>query len=865
MNGYRNLYYDNKSSTMHMWSWDTQGNRQKYEMTFEPYLYVETDSTVDYDALSVYNTKLKKITFPNEFERRRFVERTRHRLFFNLQPEQQFLISVFKDTSIEDIVSNQLRVFMLDIEVYSPDEFPEAHEAKHPINIISVYDSADKKFRVWGASAFDKTKVSEVLAKKSQYVIDPNDIVYVHCLTEKQLLSEFLKFWERNYPDCVSGWNLDGFDIPYIVNRLNNVLGDMTANRLSPVRRLYAKHDAVNMFRNTVTKWTIRGVTTLDYMELYQSFSREKPDSMRLGDIATKELGVGKIDYIANDLAKLADTDWSTFVAYNIQDVNLLVLLDVKLRFIQLARFLAAKGFAPIQSALGKIVIISGALAVQGLKQNKIFSTAKTDPNNRGEYAGGYVMEPKVGFLRDVITYDANSLYPNTIITLNISQETKVGKIISRDDKGILFKSTRGTSHTLTHDQFEEFVTKHKIAISKADVLYTQAFKGIIPEFIEGFYQERVDVKKELFKINQQLAGMDKKDPARPALKQRAENLDMIQWSIKIFLNSIYGNFANPFSPLFDLDGASSITLTGQAVIKQAAIIGPQYTAVPGLSVETVYGDTDSANFRFITDDDGPVITKDGKVTDRGLEIAADLTTFLNKEINSWAISTLRTTDPRLIFKRENICDVAIYIAKKRYIFHIVNTEDGINTDKIKFVGVELARSSFSAQCKAITKRLVTDLIKTGDKVATNRNILDAFKEFKALPIDDIAFRTSLKDLEKYQQKADGFQVEKGTIQHAKGAILYNEMIKTLNLASKYQPITSGNKVKLVYISPNPYKIDVLCYNETFPVEFGLEIDYIRMFEKCVTPTIESIYETAGWNMPDMRYGDATDVFDFFS
>lgn len=533
---YRNIHFDNYSSTMHLWTWDEDGNPVVQQHTFKPYIYIE--SKKESELKTIYDTYVHKIEFPNVWEKNRYLKDGQlERIFFNLRPEQQFLIEQFgclnndpsfskhnlniafidievytckydfdtkvkcKDGStkyIDEILSlpqeeiNELTVYDKEAEEYKlfhqscytqTSEFPDAEEAKYPINVITMYSTNDNMYYTWGIH--------------QPYTHSRKDVKYIQCDTEFQLLSQFLDFWENNYPDVVSGWNSFGFDIPYIVNRISNVLGDRDASRLSPVNSIYYRPNVVNIYGKDVGKWYINGLTSLDYMELYQKFSQGETPNNTLNFIGEKELGKGKVKYNATDLSKLAITDWQTFIDYNIQDVNILVDLDVKLQYINLARVIAYKGLCTLEASTGTIGVVTGALAQKAMEQGMIIPTFTNHESSRN-YEGGYVRPPKSGLQTDIVSFDANSLYPNTIITLNISPETKLGKVLDKSHKGVTIELVDGTVHTLTSEKFVTFLKRSNACVSKAKIIYSQNTKGFCPEAIESIYQERVETRKKL-------------------------------------------------------------------------------------------------------------------------------------------------------------------------------------------------------------------------------------------------------------------------------------------------------------------------------------------------------------------------------
>ena len=855
---YRNVYYDGKQQAIHLWTWDENGNRVKLETSYEPCLFVE--SNTHKDAVSIFNTQLKKIKFKNQFERNKFVNETPiKRLFHNLSCEQDFLLNTFKnDINKPDFGQHPLRVFYWDIETYSPADFPHPETAKDPINLITIYDSFAKKFFSWGLKPYKSS--------------DPN-VVYTHCKREVDIYEKVLSFWEQDPPDIMTGWNTEGFDVPYLMNRISKLMSEEDAARLSPIKSLYYRENvAMNKFGKMINRWYIRGVSNIDYMEVYKTFSRGDSESYSLNYIGEKELNEGKTDIGGTNLASLSETDWNTFVDYNIQDVRLLVKLEEKLKYLKLVRNLSYKGFIPFEQSLGKVSMITGAVAHQAAMQGYVIPTFKSD-HTRDEYVGGYVHEPERGLSRSVLSYDANSLYPNTIISLNISPETKIGKITNIDNGEYTILLANGKSISLPEDKFHKLVEKENLSISKYNVLYTQKFKGVIPNLIDRLYQERVDTKNQISVCKKELQKtQDQKD--KEVLQDKIFNLDTQQNVYKLVLNSIYGTFAQLYSPLFDIDHSASITQTGQTVVKQAADIVYDYALTKGFkgdkSLIYKYSDTDSIyiSIQPLLEHLGyELLDSDNIFTPECKKLIEEIDDVLNREIIDWAKINLESPDPRFVFKRETICDKALFLEKKRYILHVLDQE-GHKPDKpFKYVGVEVARSSIAKEVKSLIKDVIEAVVLTSDKKKCNEMYNQAYESFSKLSPEIIAKRVKITDFEKYESKMVDNKIAKGTPNHVKGAIYFNQLLKKFEIDNVYESIGSGMKVKTFYVNKNPFNFKSLAFIDNIPPQISeiIKPDYQKMFEKNVVPPIESVYNCVNWTLPSVGQTMQTDLFDLFS
>lgn len=847
---YRNCYYDSFAGSVFLRTWSEEGVRIDTEMPFQPFLFTEDEKGVD--GTSIFKTPLKKHTFKNSFERAKYLKNTsRKRFFGNLPPEQQFLIDMYRDTVHgKDFSKFPLKVYYFDIETFSPNAFPVPKLAKDPVILITVYNSLNKQIDTWGVEKEYKPK-------------SPN-VRYHRCNSESELFEKFINFWKADPPDIWVGWNSEQFDIPYIINRGRSLLNDDFINQLSPLRRLQYR-EFRNDFGQETGKWVINGISCIDYMDLYKKFSKGDRESYSLNYIAEYELKEGKLAINATNLSSLAETDWENFVDYNIQDVNLLIKLDEKLNYLNIVRLLAYKGCTNFEAALGKIAIVTGAMSLQAIEQGYIIPTFVNE-EIRDSLAGGFVKDPVRGLHESIVSFDVNSLYPNTIITLNISSETKLGKIVTGDiekDEKIEIKLVNGNVSSISTKKFKEFIKNEKVAVSKAGVLYSQKFKGVCPNLINKIYAERVEAKKKMKDL--QLSKKKNKETQDSIIYY-----DTLQYTLKILLNSIYGVFANKHSPFMDIDNASSITLTGQAVAKAGSEILRQYSYKKyGVTEDiVVYNDTDSVYITItpilkrlgikLTDDTG-VVSKEAH------EVVNDLDRAVNAEVIEWARAELNSIDPRYEFKREAIAGVGAFLMKKRYIIHVLDDE-GIAVNKFKYVGVEIARSTTPKKVKELIKKTVETAFLTKDIKQTNTIFREAYEEFKQLDVQDASFRRAVKDYEKYSKTASLGKFEKGTPCHVKAAIAYNLLLQRYNLEGKYERINSGQKIKYFYATKNKYNLDAIAFVAEYPAEFkkNIEIDYDKMFEKIVAGPVESVYEAIEWKMPNFSREVHTDLFDLF-
>jgi DNA polymerase elongation subunit (family B) len=762
----------------------------------------------------------------------------------------------------EEFTSNPLKVMFVDIETYSPSAggFPDVDNPTHPINAITCYDSLTQIYTTFGVG---------------DYVNDADDVVYVRCKSERDLVTKFIEYVENDYPDIISGFNSEVFDIPYIINRCERILPD-DVKRLSPLGDISFRM-VRNRFGKEYKRYLISGMSCIDYLDIYRKFCPVLRESYKLDNIAYVELGENKVDYGDMSLATLADTDWNTFIKYNIHDVRLLVKLEEALQYISLLRMLAYVGLTTFEGSLGTISMLTGALVIRARKSNEVFSTFVRNSSDGSKNPGAYVSEPKRGFKNGVISFDATSLYPSVMMSLNMSPETKIGSVEKTGDK-IVVQHVSGQSLELTPTNFAKFMIKEKCCLSKANILFSQKKRGIVPEFLDYYFNQRVEVKAKMKECDVKIAKAKKdgNDTLVAELEREMERLDTKQLTIKILINSLYGAFGNKSAPFGDDDIASSVTLTGQAIIKQSNEIIREFIKrdIPDISSSElddviVYNDTDSC---YITLEpymkrEMLVFSTNLKPTEACYEKVSSIEKHLNSTINDWTKKALGTSNSRFSFKREKICEVGLFLQKKRYVTKIIDNE-GKQEVKVKYTGVEVNRTSMPATIKPFAKRIIETMLTTQSRADTNKVLEEAYEEFKKLPAQDVSFVMGINNYNENAKKCSGLSIGKGVPIHVKSGYLYNYFLKEFKTGSKYEPIGSGDKIRYFYVQqPNKYGIEVIGYKNDMPKEFEdiFKVDYEKMFEKILFNSIQRFYDNVEWSIYKPSQAVQVDLFDLFS
>ena len=433
------------------------GNRYSVRVPFNPTLFLPSKNYSDWKTLEGECVEPHK--FGSITEARDFVKRYKEVPEFEIHGNTRFLYQYITEKHPEFIKfdSSKIRVFNIDIETAAENGFPDIESADQEILAISIKDSFSGRITVFGARPFNNTH---------------EDVDYMHFRTEESMLGAFLEFWQSNYPDVVTGWNVQLFDMPYIANRINRILGEKFTKLLSPWK-LVSQREIYIKGRRQFAVDTL-GISTLDYLELYKKFTYQNQESYRLDYICSVELGEKKLDHSEYDTFKeFYEKDWQKFIDYNIHDVRLVDKLDDKMKLLDLAFTMAYDAKVNYEDVFSQVRMWDNYIYCELNKRN-IAIPPKRDAIKDAKYAGAYVKEPKPGFYDWVVNFDLNSLYPHLIMQYNISPETlRETRHPSASVEGILNKDIELDS---------EFATCANGAQYRKDV------RGFLPELLDKMY-----------------------------------------------------------------------------------------------------------------------------------------------------------------------------------------------------------------------------------------------------------------------------------------------------------------------------------------------------------------------------------------
>jgi DNA polymerase elongation subunit (family B) len=713
-----------------------------------------------------------------------------------------------------------IKIFTLDIETSCENGFPDVENPIEELLAITVKNQSNKQIITWGVG---------------QYKTDRPDVTYVYCKNEKQLMFEFMKFWIKNHPDIVTGWNTKFFDLPYLMNRIKLIAGDKVANRMSPWNLVNREEIVVRGRPQTVYK--LFGITMLDYLDLYKWFIPTRQESYRLDFIGELELGRGKDEMPYDTFKEWYTKDFQSFIDYNIQDVEIVDALEDKLGLIDLSLTVAYESKVNYDDIFSQVRVWDTLIA-NHLMKKKICVPPREDNVKLTKYEGAYVKEPKVGQHKWVVSFDINSLYPHIIIQYNISPE----KILGESGHGVNVNKMIDMKVPLNYLKTEG------ACITPNGAKFKNDSQGFLPEMMETMYNERVIYKKRMLKAKKEYEKT--KDPKLVKEISRCHN---IQWARKIALNSAYGAVGNQDFRYYDVRQAAGITTAGQFIIRFIEKKVNKYLneILQGEDDRDyiVASDTDSIYVRFDKlvektcqgKSQEQIIDFLGKVCDKKIE------PFIEKCFDELADYS-NAFKNAMVMKREVVANKGIWVAKKRYMLNVLDDEGVRLADpKLKLMGIEAVKSSTPQVCRGKIKEAIK-VIMAKEEHDLHKLIADFRKEFMKMPAESIAFPRSCNNLKKYRDSANIFI--KGTPIHVKGALVYNYQIHRLGLQSKYPIIQEGDKIKFIKLIPaNPFKFDVISYMTTLPEEFKLQeyIDYDIQFQKTFLDPMRFILDAVNW------------------
>jgi DNA polymerase elongation subunit (family B) len=618
---YSSVYFNRNRSSIHLWEY-VDGVKVYSKCDAPMYFYADNK---DGEYTSIFGDKASKIdcnTYSDLKEKAETYKNMGKKVFESDVPiETKFIIDRYLG---KELTIPKFDIQFIDIEVHSEEGFPKPADAAYPVTIITIWSTKYNKYYIFSEKEFvvDFLQDNETCDK----MVFP---------TEEDLLKYFVKWFSENSPDILSGWNSNGFDLPYLINRINNILGEKWVKRLSPigiVNEIEAKVGKGASLK-TETRYIIAGVNCLDMLEIYKNYTFSDRENYKLGYIAELEIRATKVAYEGTliDLYK----DWQNYVRYNIQDVRLLRELENKLGYINLLLSFCYGCRIPFDQFNKTTRILDGAF-ISELSKNKIILPDVNRNIKDVQYPGGFVEDPQRGVHDWIVSYDATSLYPSIMMGWNISPETKVA-VLNKDFIGNVVKAMMGknyedtkfslsSSKTFNLDSIGRTTTEiyEWIALNTNNSLKAVNEKGGIHglfneifvdnirsillgksniENLEVFWNSEKTTTFEVAKrikennycmssngviYDQKVQGVvpkfvtewfNKRQEFKKKMKDAEKRGDegaeksynLFQLNYKILINAVYGYLGTCYSRFYDFDNAVAVTTTGQSIIKESS------------------------------------------------------------------------------------------------------------------------------------------------------------------------------------------------------------------------------------------------------------------------------------------------------
>ena len=796
------------------------GERVERREEFKPTLYVPSKNETEYKTLEgncVEPVKLGSIKDAKEFVQT-YEDVGNFTIYGNTKYLYQYILDKYPKEVDYDFT--KLNIMSLDIETTSENGFPSVEEAREEILCITVKDFTSKKIITWGCGEFENSR---------------DDVHYIYCQNERELLMKFQEYWVQKTPDIVTGWNVKFFDMPFICRRMDRVLSMKHMRALSPWNSIRERELHVRGQKKIY--YDIIGVSTLDYYDLYQKFTYTNQESYRLDHIAFVELGQQKLDH--SEFENFQDfyrNNWQKFIEYNIHDVELVDMLEDKMKLIELAVTMAYDAKVNFEDVFFQVRMWD-SIIYDALTQENIVIPPKTESTKDQQYAGAYVKEPTPGVYDWVVNFDLNSLYPHLIMQYNISPETLLDDRVSGINVDKLLNREIDTS------------TLEGVTICPNGTLFTTEKQGFLPKLMEKIYTERTIYKKKMLKAKQEYENT--KDPQ---LIKDIAKFNNIQMARKIQLNSAYGAIGNEYFRYFRLENAEAITLSGQLSIRWIENKMNEYLGkilktegkdyVIAVDTDSIYldlGDLVKNVFKGGTPSDEKVVNFLDKIC------KVELETYIESCYQELA-EYVNAYQQKMVMKRENIANRGIWTAKKRYILNVWDSE-GVRykEPKMKIMGLETQRSSTPAYFKDKLLKAYKIMIE-----GSNDDMIDYISQIKSdtkkQSYLDIAFPRGCNNLDTYRSFSEIYK--KGTPIAVRGSLLYNHYLKQHRITNKFPLIQEGEKIKFIYLkTPNPIGENIISFFNTIPKEFGLDryIDYTKQFEKSFLEPLKNVLDCIGW------------------
>ena len=868
---------------------ERRDGKRHYQEYQAKYTFYYEDSKGKYK--SIYDDPLVRVVCKNtkDFRKELAINKGKKMFESDVNPIFQCLSEHYLNQD-----APKLNVAFFDIETdFDPERgFADPSDPFMPITAITVH------LQWLDALVTFALPPKTLTFEEAQAEVAEFDNTYLY-KNEGDMLEAFLDIIED--ADILSGWNSEGYDIPYTVNRVSRVLSKDDTRRFCLWRQL-PKRREFEKFGKTAETFDTIGRVHMDYLELYRKYTYEERHTYRLDAIGEMEVGENKTVY-EGTLDQLYNNDFKKFIEYNRQDVALLDKIDKKLRFIDLANEIAHDNTVLLQTTMGAVAVTEQAIINETHNRGMVAPNRKEHEGGTAA-AGAYVAYPKKGIHQWIGSMDLNSLYPSVIRAMNMAPETIIGQIRpdltdemlhnaqtlekksfaaawegkfgtleyeavmeQRKDVSLTLDLEDGTSHVLSGAEIYKLIfdSQQPWMLSANGTVFTYEKEGVVPGLLKRWYAERKELQAKMRKAiaagnETEIAFWDKRQLVK-----------------KINLNSLYGAILNPGCRFFDKRIGQSTTLTGRQIAKHMAsevnkIITGEYDHV-GKAI--IYGDTDSVYFSAF-----PVLQEE--IKEGAVPWGKDNVITLYDQICEQANTTFaafmaqafhcpKTRSEVIAAGREVVADTGLFITKKRYAVRVYDLE-GNRTDKdgklgkVKAMGLDLKRSDTPVFMQDYLKSLLDMVLDLKDEKELLESITEFRREFKERPGFEKGSPKRANKIGHYQRLEEK-QGKANMPGHVRASINWNTL-KRMNGDKYSQEIVDGMKVIVCKLKQNPlgytsvaYPTDELRLPEWFK---ELPFDDAAMAETIIDNKLDNLIGVLNYPLEDTKqHTTFNSLFDF--
>lgn len=869
-----------------------EGDTRKTEF-FDPlyYFYVPDENGI---YTSMFGDKCSRVDFNTleEMEMARKLPGTKFES--DISPIDKVLIDNFYG-----LPAPTVNVVFYDIEVdYEAKRgFSRPSNPYAPINAVTLYKSWNKTYITlavpppeWNG-VLPSNELKKHLGVHVEYELDL-------CKNEAELLDKMLEHIQP--ADVLSGWHSTFFDMPYCVKRTDMVLGEHATQKWCFPGCKSPKMDKQDRFGTEEAVVKLFGRNHLDYEELFKKFTYEGRPSFSLAAILADELDIDKLEYseYAGSLEELYHERFDVFLLYNIRDVEGIVELDKKFKFMGTVNQMAHESTVPFESILGTVKYVETAITGYAHYNMGLVVTDKKIGTDGEKVEGAIVLTPRKGLHKNIGSIDLKSLYPNTICALNISLEMLIGQFteFEKDWKGIsegddnihIMETDELEVYTGTGKEWREILREAKWAISGYGTVFDQSRgPGILATILSDWYNARIVLQKEKKRYGA-LADAETDPIKKQEYLDLKDYYDLLQLTKKIAMNSMYGALLNAVFRFGRKELGASVTGSGRQITTHMMASACEcFTGVYSEPVKTVtidskgkvhntyvtqpispviYGDTDSA-----------YVTVPASSNEEAIEMADIMANYVNDTFVKFMQDKFMCQpgfDSRISAGREIVASYGLFLAKKKYVCKVFD-EEGKAVNKLKSQGSEIKKSDTPKIIQGFLKT-VLEMILDGREYSDVEDFIinkrdDLIKNATQGDIISLGVNIQVNNLSKFYTEWKNVEQKTGKRvnlpSQVRSAINYNEAALHYD-GTGAELLNGGDKVKLFYTKPNPWNFnriafpaDTIRFPKWFLKEF--EVDMVLTEEKMIDMKLRGIFDAIQWEIPTKQNRFANALIEF--